>query len=132
LTATELSELLGARSRQLKPLLMDQSVIAGLGNIYACEILWSAALSPFRPAQSLKIDDYRRLAESLSEVLARAIAAGGATLDDYRNTNGAMGDFDLSFSVYGRERADCARCGNPIATEHLGGRVTYWCAGCQI
>jgi len=132
LTATRLGEIVGRRRGALKSILMNQAVISGIGNIYACEILWAARLSPFRSGLSLKKADCRRLADSLADVLTRAIAAGGSTLDDYRETNGAMGNFNLSFTVYARDGMACRRCASPIATETLASRVTYWCPDCQL
>ena len=131
LTPTRLAELLERRPGKLKSILMNQAVISGIGNIYACEILWAARLSPFRSGLSLGNSDYSRLAHSLADVLKRAIAARGSTLDDYRGTSGAMGNFDLSFSVYARGGMACPRCGSPIAAQTMAGRVTYWCPDCQ-
>jgi len=132
LTATRLGEILGQRRGTLKSILMNQAVISGIGNIYACEVLWAAGLSPVRTGLSLRKADYRRLADSLADVLTRAIAAGGSTLDDYRETSGAMGNFDLSFAVYARGGMACPRCASQIATKILAGRVTYWCPNCQL
>jgi formamidopyrimidine-DNA glycosylase len=98
----------------------------------AVEVVIPARLSPFRSGLSLGNADYRRLAHSLTDVLTRAIAADGSTLDDYRGTSGAMGNFDLSFSVYARGGVTCPRCGSPIATQVMAGRVTYWCPDCQL
>lgn len=132
LAAKDLMRLLGNRTSQLKPLLMNQSIVAGIGNIYASEILWGARLSPLRSARTLEGDDYRRLARSIADVLRRSIEFGGATLDDYRNTNGALGTYDQHFSVYARADKPCQRCGLPIVSQTLAGRATYWCKGCQI
>lgn len=132
LAATRLAELLGHRSARLKTVLMNQSVIAGIGNVYASEILWAAQLSPFRSAMTLESDDYRRLARSIGDVLRRSIEVGGSTLDDYRHTNGAMGTFDQHFTVYARADMPCLRCGLPIANQTLDGRATYWCNSCQV
>jgi formamidopyrimidine-DNA glycosylase len=131
LTATRLAEVLGQRRGTLKSILMNQAIISGIGNIYACEVLWAARLSPFRSSLSLRKADYRRLADALSDVLTRAIAADGSTLDDYRKTSGAMGNFDLSFAVYARGGMACPRCASQIVTQILAGRVTYWCPDCQ-
>jgi formamidopyrimidine-DNA glycosylase len=131
LSARRLADLLGQRSAQLKTSLMNQAIISGIGNIYASEILWAARLSPFRRTKSLERDDYTRLSRSILSVLRRSIQAGGATLDDYRNTNGAMGTFDQSFSVYARAGKPCRRCRTSVSTEIQDGRATYWCAGCQ-
>jgi formamidopyrimidine-DNA glycosylase len=110
---------------------MQQSLIAGLGNIYASEVLWAAGISPFRSGSSLGLADYHHLAVAVDEVLRRAIAAGGATLDDYRGTTGEMGNFDASFAVYSRDGLKCLRCASQILAKALANRVTYWCPGCQ-
>lgn len=131
LTPARLTKILERRPGKLKSILMNQAVISGIGNIYACEVLWAARLSPFRSGLSLGNADYRRFADSLTCVLTRAIAAGGSTLDDYRGTSGAMGNFDLSFSVYGRGGDACPRCHASIATQIMARRATYWCPACQ-
>jgi len=131
-TATRLVEILGRRRGVLKSILMNQAVVAGIGNIYACEILWASRLSPFRSVSSLRKGDYLRLVVSLTDVLTRAITAGGSTLDDYRDTDGAMGNFDINFAVYARSGAACPRCDSRIVAQILGGRVTYWCPNCQL
>jgi formamidopyrimidine-DNA glycosylase len=126
-----LDKALSGRRGLLKPALMDQAIIAGIGNIYACEILWAARLMPRRRVESLLAENYEALALSITDVLVRAIAAGGATLDDYRGTSGEMGNFNLDFSAYAREGEACRRCRFRIATERLLGRITYWCPKCQ-
>jgi formamidopyrimidine-DNA glycosylase len=131
LTPTRLNEVLSGRRGRLKVALLNQSVIAGIGNMYACEILWSAHLAPDRNLSTLRVADFENLARSISDVLHQAIAAGGATLEDYRGTSGAMGDFDLSFAVYGRHGKACPRCRSPISAETFMGRITYWCRSCQ-
>jgi formamidopyrimidine-DNA glycosylase len=130
-TGERLMEILGRRRTAIKILLMQQSLIAGLGNIYACEILWAVGLAPSRPGSSLRLAECRRLAAAISDVLRRAVAAGGATLEDYRGTSGEMGTFDSSFAVYARQGMACRRCSAHIAVETLAGRVTYRCSGCQ-
>jgi formamidopyrimidine-DNA glycosylase len=131
LTADQLAAALHGKRGALKPLLMSQEVIAGLGNIYTCESLWMARLSPFRKADSLELEDYERLSESITGVLKRAIRAGGATLNDYRGTTGEMGNFDQSFAVFARDGKPCPRCTAPVSSGRLSGRVTYWCPTCQ-
>jgi formamidopyrimidine-DNA glycosylase len=131
LTPARLNEVLSGRRGKLKAALLNQSVISGIGNMYACEILWSSRLAPDRSILTLHGADYEHLAHSISDVLRQAIGAGGATLEDYRGTSGAMGNFDLSFAVYGRHGRACPRCRSPISAETLMGRITYWCRGCQ-
>jgi formamidopyrimidine-DNA glycosylase len=131
ITPVLLAELLLGRRGKLKPALMNQAVLAGIGNIYASEILWAAKLAPSRQVSSLGVLDFEYLAASILDVLNRAIDAGGATLDDYRGTNGEMGNFDAKFSVFTREGKGCLRCHTPIAAQRLAGRITYWCPSCQ-
>jgi formamidopyrimidine-DNA glycosylase len=123
-----------ARSRMpIKLWLMDQKKIAGIGNIYAAEILFRAGISPTRPAASLSRTEVARLEDAIPSVLERAIAAGGTTLADglYRGPTGESGEFRYELSVYGREGEPCLRCGARIERSLLGGRGTYSCPRCQ-
>jgi formamidopyrimidine-DNA glycosylase len=123
-----------ARSRMpVKLWLMDQKKIAGIGNIYAAEILFRAGIAPTRPAGSLSRKEVARLEDAIPSVLERAIAAGGTTLADglYRGPTGENGEFRYELSVYGREGEPCPRCGARIERSLLGGRGTYSCPRCQ-
>jgi formamidopyrimidine-DNA glycosylase len=124
--------LTGART-PLKSALLDQRRIAGLGNIYVCEALHRARLSPLREAGSLPPARLRALAAAIREVLEAAIVAGGSTLRDHRQTDGALGYFQHSFEVYDREGAACrhVRCGGAIRRIVQNGRSTFYCADCQ-
>jgi formamidopyrimidine-DNA glycosylase len=117
----------------LKAALLDQRRVAGLGNIYVCEALHAARLSPLREAASLKPAETRRLAAAIVNVLVAAIEAGGSTLRDHRQPDGALGYFQHSFAVYDREGAACghARCAGTIARTVQSGRSTFYCADCQ-
>lgn len=123
----------------LKTALLDQGLIAGLGNIYVSEALWRAGLSPRRLAGSIAGPPGRpgvraaRLATSVREVIADAIAAGGSSLRDYVHADGSLGYFQHSFSVYGREGEPCrrARCGGTIRRIVQSGRSTFYCPSCQ-
>lgn len=123
----------------LKATLLDQSLIAGLGNIYVCEALWRAGLSPLRSAGSITTKGgaearlTNQLATDIREVIADAIAAGGSSLRDYRQADGELGYFQHSFSVYGREGEPCRRegCHGTIARVVQSGRSTFWCESCQ-
>ena len=125
-------KLAGART-PLKSALLDQRRIAGLGNIYVCEALHRARLSPLREAGSLSPAKIRALTSAVREVLEAAIAAGGSTLRDHRQTDGALGYFQHSFEVYDREGAACgnARCRGTIARIVQNGRSTFCCQTCQ-
>jgi formamidopyrimidine-DNA glycosylase len=131
--AARLSALLAGAKTPLKSALLDQRRIAGLGNIYVCESLHRARLSPLREAGSLTVSKTRALANSVREVLEEAIEAGGSTLRDHRQTDGALGYFQHSFAVYDREGAACghARCAGTIARIAQNGRSTFWCSACQ-
>lgn len=127
------------RSTDMKAFLLDQRIIAGLGNIYVCEALFRSGISPRRKAGSLAkangapAERTERLVTAIRGVLAEAIAAGGSTLRDYARTDGALGYFQHSFQVYGREGAPCVTpgCGRTIKRIVQGGRSTFWCSRCQ-
>lgn len=121
----------------LKALLLDQSIIAGLGNIYVCESLWRAGLSPELSGDKLADgSDFallksEALAVAIKDVIAEAIAAGGSTLRDYRHADGSLGYFQHNFAVYGRENEPCSSCGTLISRIVQSGRSTFYCASCQ-
>jgi formamidopyrimidine-DNA glycosylase len=137
LDGAALARLFAGKTSSLKAALLDQSLIAGLGNIYVCETLHRAGLSPCRAAGSLARKDSgpsaraTRLARVIPEVLEEAVAAGGSSLRDYRQTDGALGYFQHSFRVYGREHEPCARCGCKVRRITQSGRATFYCGGCQ-
>lgn len=123
-----------AKSRMpVKLWLMDQRKIAGIGNIYAAEILFRTGVDPRRPAGSLSQSEARRLKEAIPAVLEEAIASCGTTLGDgaYRGPNGELGEFALDLCVYGRHGEPCPRCGARIERFVLGGRGTCLCPHCQ-
>jgi len=134
-----LAKLFGGRAAPLKAALMDQRLIAGLGNIYVCEALWRARLSPERLAGSVATktgrpkDAAARLAAAIREVLGAAIAAGGSSLRDHRRIDGELGDFQHEFAVYDREGEHCLRpgCRGTIRRTVQSGRSTFHCAVCQ-
>ena len=132
-----LAKLFAGKTSSLKAALLDQSLIAGLGNIYVCEALHRAGLLPRRAAASLVRRDgsptkrATLLARVVREVLEEAVAAGGSSLRDHRNTDGALGCFQHSFRVYGRAGQSCARCGGEVRRITQAGRATFYCGGCQ-
>lgn len=136
---TALARLLAGRKSPLKTALIDQSLIAGLGNIYVCEALFRAGLSPLREAGAIVRSSggagakVKRLAAAIRDVLEEAVAAGGSTLRDHRQTDGALGYFQHSFQVYGKEGAACsrARCTGTIERIVQSGRSTFHCPACQ-
>jgi formamidopyrimidine-DNA glycosylase len=115
----------------IKPLLLDQRGIAGIGNIYASEALWRARIHPLRSAGSLRPADVTRLHEAIRWVLRKAIRLHGATLRDYRDSAGRRGGMQREFAVYGRAGEPCDRCGSPIRRSVVGGRSTFHCPRCQ-
>lgn len=130
LTAPELKQRLAGRSAPIKQLLLDQGIVAGLGNIYVCEALYRAGIHPRRPAGSISLQRLNRLVPAIHAVLAEAIAAGGSTLRDFASPDGELGYFSKSFSVYDREGKPCS-CGGLVKRIVQGGRSTFYCPKCQ-
>lgn len=130
-TARWLGAQLARRRAALKAVLLDQRVVAGLGNIYADEALWRARLDPLRPASSLSPDEARRLQRAIRAALRVGIGRQGSTLRDYAAPDGSSGSMQDEFRVYGREGEPCERCGAPIAKARVGGRGTSFCPRCQ-
>lgn len=130
----EFGRALVDRSVKLKTLLTDQDFIAGLGNIYADEILFEAALRFDRKSDALEPNEIRRLYRAIVEVLREAIKCGGSTLEDdqFVDLFGAKGTYQLEHRVYGRAGEPCPRCHRPIQKTKLGGRSTYFCEVCQV
>lgn len=132
LTLQKLYTVLKNRKISLKNALLDQKIIAGIGNIYASESLWQAKLSPFRQTDTLTLGEVAVLLRELQDVLRRAIAAGGSTLRDHVRPNGEIGCFQHSFKVYGRENKPCDYgCFSPLLKIMQNGRATYYCKLCQ-
>ncbi|TPE49701.1 bifunctional DNA-formamidopyrimidine glycosylase/DNA-(apurinic or apyrimidinic site) lyase [Amaricoccus solimangrovi] len=115
----------------VKAALLDQRLVAGLGNIYVCEALWRAGIHPATLAGDLGEGETTALTAAIREVLVDAIAAGGSSLRDYRRADGELGYFQHSFAVYGREGAPCPRCGGTIARIVQSGRSSFFCPACQ-
>jgi len=121
------------RKQGPKILLLDQRIVAGLGNIYVCEALHRARISPFKPAGRITGPRLDRLAQAVREVLEAAISAGGSSLRDYAQADGALGYFQHSFRVYDREGEPCTNkgCSGVIHRKVQGGRSTFYCPVCQ-
>jgi formamidopyrimidine-DNA glycosylase len=132
-TAGRLIEMLKQRKGRIKPLLLDQHFVAGLGNIYTDESLWRARIHPLRSANTLTPAEVKGLHESIRSVLTAAIASGGTTLDDesYRQANGRPGEFLGKLVVYGRAGRPCPRCEQAIERIVVGQRGTHFCPRCQ-
>lgn len=132
LTHGYLSRALGGRTSAIKSVLLDQHVIAGLGNIYVNEALWQARLHPLRAASSLGGGEIGRLIEAILDVIERAIKAGGSSLRDYRAPSGKLGYFQHEFRAYDQAGKPCQhQCGDKIICEQQSGRASYFCARCQ-
>jgi formamidopyrimidine-DNA glycosylase len=130
-TAQRLAERLQRRSAKLKTLLLDQSFIAGVGNIYADEALWRARLHPLRAADTLDAADVRRLHRALRQVLRQGIANRGSSFSDYVGPDGEPGENAERLAVYRRTEQPCYRCGRPIRRIVVGQRSTHFCPHCQ-
>ena len=119
------------KHRAIKPLLLDQRFLAGVGNIYADEALHRARIHPRRRADSLGGEALVRLSHALRRILREAIRAGGTSVRTYVDASGSTGAFQHSLRVYGREGKPCRFCGSPIVRERVGGRGTFFCPRCQ-
>jgi formamidopyrimidine-DNA glycosylase len=127
-----LARRLRARRTGVKRALLDQSLVSGIGNIYADEALWRAGLHWATPTQTLDGPEVSRLLAAVGEVLGDALAAGGTSFDSlYVNVNGESGYFDRSLAVYGREGLPCPRCGTPVRRDPFMNRSAYSCPSCQ-
>ncbi len=139
LSAAHLADRFAGRKAPLKAALLDQSIIAGLGNIYVCEALWQAGLSPRRKAGTLvdrtgaPVERLEALTRSVRQVIAAAIEAGGSSLRDHRQADGTLGYFQHSFNTYDREGKPCRRpgCDGEVRRIVQSGRSTFYCPACQ-
>jgi len=132
-TAAYLAEALKGRSQAIKTLLLDQRIVAGLGNIYVCEALHRARISPLKAGGKVARARLSVLVAAIRQVLEEAIAAGGSTLRDFQAADGSLGYFQHSFKAYGREDQPCLTpgCRGVIRRKVQGGRSTFYCAECQ-
>jgi formamidopyrimidine-DNA glycosylase len=126
-----LARVLEGRSAPIKALLLDQRIVAGLGNIYVCDALNLAGIAPGREGGHIGAARLANLAESVKSVLHAAIAAGGSSLRDYVRPDGELGYFSKQWRVYGREGQPCLRCATPIRRRVDSGRSTFYCPKCQ-
>lgn len=125
-----LARALVGRTAPIKAMLLDQRIVAGLGNIYVCEALHVAGIAPTRPAGQIALKRLDALAVAVRDVLLAAIEAGGSTLRDYARPDGELGYFSKQFLVYGREGEPCA-CGGTVQRRVDSGRSTFYCPKCQ-
>lgn len=118
-------------SRPIKNALLDQALVAGVGNIYADESLFAAGIRPQTPSRRISSERLGRLQQALVEVLQQSIGAGGTTFSDFRDLTGTNGNYGGMAWVYRRGGMPCRRCGTPISRTTLGGRSSHWCPNCQ-
>ena len=130
-SVSHLKTALAGRTAAIKMMLLDQRIVAGLGNIYVCEALFRAGIDPRKAAGKVTLPALARLVPAIKEVLGEAILAGGSTLRDYAQPDGQLGYFSKQFDVYGREGQPCSCCGAPIGRFVQGGRSTWFCQKCQ-
>jgi formamidopyrimidine-DNA glycosylase len=132
-TAKSFSETIKDKKTSIKAALLDQRVVAGIGNIYACEALFRAGISPKRKASTVAGDRAKKLVPAIKHVLKAAIKAGGSSLRDYKKSNGEMGYFQHRFAVYNREGEPCPKkgCKSTVKRMVQNGRSTFYCPSCQ-
>jgi formamidopyrimidine-DNA glycosylase len=132
LTIDEFSFLLKNRQTPIKQLLMDQTRVAGVGNIYANDALWEAKIDPRRKSRTLTQQETNLLFSAIENVLIEGIERGGASETNYVNARGGKGSYQEVFRVYKKDGKVCPRCGKTIVKIRLGGRGTWYCPGCQV
>lgn len=126
-----LAEAFAGRKTPVKSALLDQAVVAGLGNIYVCEALFRAGISPRKLAGAIRRDRLETLAAEVRKVIEEAILAGGSTISDFKQADGELGYFQHSFQVYDREGQACVVCAQPVKRLVQSGRSTFYCGTCQ-
>lgn len=130
-TADALSAKLAGKKTKIKPLLLNQEIVAGIGNIYVDETLFRAGIHPERTASSLSREERERLHRCIVDILTEAVAAGGSSVKSYVNGQGESGSFQDQHRIYGRKGQPCHNCGTPIERTVVGGRGTHYCPECQ-
>lgn len=131
ISAEEFAQLFRGRKLAIKAALLNQSILHGVGNIYADESLFRAGIRPGRAARRLTRDEFTRLHAALQQVLAHAIQLGGSSVSDYVDADGVRGFFQLEHKVYGRAGEACTTCSTPLKKVTIAGRTTVYCARCQ-
>lgn len=130
-TVEGLSAKLARTSRKIKPVLLDQTVVVGIGNIYVDESLFRSGIHPERKASSLTVEEIKRLHAEIIATLSEAVEKGGSTIRSYVNSQGQIGMFQLELNVYGRKGENCKICGTPLEKLVVSGRGTHICPSCQ-
>lgn len=125
-------EKLARSSKAIKPLLLDQKLVTGLGNIYVDEALWQAKIHPETPANLLTEEESEQLHQAIIDVLEKAVEAGGTTIRSYTNALGEAGKFQVSLHAYGQTNLPCTRCATPIVKIKVAQRGTHFCPTCQV
>ncbi|MFA5338417.1 MAG: zinc finger domain-containing protein, partial [Candidatus Omnitrophota bacterium] len=131
LSCEHFKKMLASKKTKIKPLLLDQTFVSGIGNIYANEALFRAKIHPARPANSLSEKEKESLFTEIKETLKEAIAHKGSSVDQYVQLSGEDGGYAKYHKVYDREKQPCLKCKTPIQRISLGGRGTYFCPHCQ-
>lgn len=131
ITPKQFSDMLKDKKTKIKPLIMDQKFMAGVGNLYACEALFRAGISPSKTASSLNGRESALLLKEIVQTLREAIKSKGSSMDQYLRPSGEKGNYVAFHKVYDREGKPCLACANPIKRIALGGRGTYFCPRCQ-
>lgn len=131
-TTEYLAQQLSKTSRKIKPVLLDQNIIVGIGNIYVDESLFRSGIHPERIASSLTRDEIEKLHHEIVATLTEAVEKGGSTIRSYINSQGKIGMFQLELYVYGRKGELCKKCGTPLQKLVVGGRGTHICPSCQV
>lgn len=129
--STALGKICQGRKRPIKPTIMDQALIAGIGNIYADESLFRAGINPVRAAGDLEHEEVTALCSEIKDTLREAIKLHGSSIDTYADTSGQRGGFQETFRVHRREGMPCPQCDSTILKTKVGGRGTYFCPDCQ-
>ncbi|MBZ2201113.1 MAG: DNA-formamidopyrimidine glycosylase [Lentilactobacillus hilgardii] len=132
LTLDYMRKIFGKSKKLVKPFLLDQSNIAGLGNIYADEVLWLSKINPKQPVNTLSVAELKLLRKSIIDEIKKAIDGHGTTVHSYSNAYGEAGNFQNHLNVYGRQGEPCLRCGTPIEKIKLAQRGTHFCPNCQV
>lgn len=130
-TFEKFKECLKKKKGKIKQILIDQEVIAGIGNIYSDEILWQAKVHPFREIKRLRDEEIKRIYDVMREILPKAVELGGESISDFRRPSGEKGKFDSLRKVYRREGEKCFRCETIIKRVKIGGRSAHFCSKCQ-
>ncbi len=131
-TAEYLFDKIKDKKTKIKQLIMNNEIVVGIGNIYACESLFLSCISPLRSGNAISLRQTRKLVECIKNVLNQAILSGGSTLKDYKKVDGTLGYFQINHKVYGKSGKPCTSCNTTISEIRIGQRNTFYCGVCQI